>query len=351
VAVTHFAVMVLIVTFLGNSKRVLEQNSNRGRANNTALHRTPKASAFFTNWQVIGQRTLSSKSNSFFAFAACELSRYSPRLVTNMIADIHGKISRSGSSLSERLEDKLTGDIFGTIRYLPAEKLLLPFLRKAYWLDPDTHERQSLELGFNTEPDIIFWPHNYPDIEPDIMIKGTESDQKIKILIEVKYKSGLSGDDNPSESVTANESNNQLIKQALALADDFEFNRKLLIFLTEDGAYPKELLDRVSRIIESESKLHNVKLYWLSWHDIKSVVTNLIYCPLSIFEKRIVDDILQYCNRKGFRRYEYHHAKRISRWKFITQISKQKKFPSHTFALKFLLHPAKSYKKWSFAHE
>jgi hypothetical protein len=42
---------------------------------NKALHRTPKASAFFTNWQVIGQRTLSSKIKSFFAFAACELIR------------------------------------------------------------------------------------------------------------------------------------------------------------------------------------------------------------------------------------------------------------------------------------
>ena len=46
-AVTHFAVMILIVTFLGNSKRGLKQNSNRGRANNTALHRTSKAMAFF----------------------------------------------------------------------------------------------------------------------------------------------------------------------------------------------------------------------------------------------------------------------------------------------------------------
>jgi hypothetical protein len=58
VAVTHFAVMVLIVTFLGNSKRVLKHNSNRGRANNTALHRTPKASAFLTNWQFIGLKNV-----------------------------------------------------------------------------------------------------------------------------------------------------------------------------------------------------------------------------------------------------------------------------------------------------
>ena len=70
--------MVLIVTFLGNSKRVLKQNSNRGRANNTSLHRTSKASAFFVNWQIIGLKTLSFKRNSFFAFAACELNRYLP---------------------------------------------------------------------------------------------------------------------------------------------------------------------------------------------------------------------------------------------------------------------------------
>ena len=268
-----------------------------------------------------------------------------------MIADIYGKISRSGSNLSERLEDKLTGDIFGTIRYLPSEKLLLPFLRKAYWVDPDTHERQSLELVFSTEPEIIFWPHHYPGIEPDVEIKGTEVDQKIKILIEVKYKSGLSGDDNPTGSVSANESNNQLIKQAWALANDFEFNRKILIFLTEDGSYPNEILDRVSGIIERESILHNIKLYWLSWHDIHSVVTNLIFRPLSIFEKRIVDDIFQYCNRKQFRRYKYYLTKRVSQWKFKTRFGKQIKYKPHTFALNYFPRSGKSYEKWSFDHE
>jgi hypothetical protein len=269
-----------------------------------------------------------------------------------MIADIYGKISRSSSNLSERLEDKLTGDIFGVIRYLPSEQLLLPFLRKAYWLNPDTRGRQSLELEFSTEPEIIFWPHHYPGIEPDVEIKGTEFDQKIKILIEVKYKSGLSGDDNPTESVSANESNNQLIKQARALASDVEFNRKILIFLTEDGSYPKEILDRVSRILKSESKLNDIQLYWLSWHDITSVITNILICPiLSIFEKRIVDDIFQYCNRKQFRRYEYHPNKRVSRWNFKTSFSKQNKYQPHKFAFNFLLTLSESYEKWSFHHE
>ncbi|MFU1797790.1 hypothetical protein ACM1RC_28260 [Paenibacillus azoreducens] len=33
-----------------------------------------------------------------------------------MIAEIHSKISSSGSNLSNRLEDQLTGDFFGDIR-------------------------------------------------------------------------------------------------------------------------------------------------------------------------------------------------------------------------------------------
>ena len=39
-----------------------------------------------------------------------------------MIAEIHGKISSSGSNLSDRMEDKLTGNFFGNLRYLPYEK-------------------------------------------------------------------------------------------------------------------------------------------------------------------------------------------------------------------------------------
>jgi hypothetical protein len=275
---------------------------------------------------------------------------WSPKLGTIMIADIYGKISRSGANLSEKLEDKLTGDIFGAIRYLPSEKLLLPFLRKAYWLDPDTHKRKSLELEFSSEPDIIFWPRNYPGIEPDIEIKGVNSCDNIKILIEIKYKSGLSGDDNPSESVLASESNNQLIKQAWALADDYKFNRKFLIFLSEDGAYPQELLDRVTKILWSESILQTIRLYWLSWHDITSVVTDLLYCHLSVFEKRIANDILQYCNRRGFRRYEYHLTKRFSLWKFNRQISRQKSSLPRSFTLTFFLHSDNACKQWSFTN-
>ena len=46
------------------------------------------------------------------------------------IAEIHGKISETGTNLSERMEDLLTSDIFGGMRYLPAQKALISLRAK-----------------------------------------------------------------------------------------------------------------------------------------------------------------------------------------------------------------------------
>ncbi len=267
-----------------------------------------------------------------------------------MIADIYGKLSRSGSNLSEKLEDKLTGDIFGAVRYLPADKLLLPFLRKAYWLDPDNHDRKLLELEFSTEPEIAFWPHHYIGIEPDVEITGDRLHQKIKILIEVKYKSGLSSDDDCSQNVSALESNNQLIRQAKALADTVKTERKILIFLTEDGSYPRNVLDRVSRILRTEPKLSEIELFWLSWHDISEVLSFMRCCILSVFERRISDDLYRYCDRKQFRRYDYRFGKRHSSWSFKLTFDKKRTSQARPFDAGFLRHPS-VHTNWRFDHE
>lgn len=38
-----------------------------------------------------------------------------------MIAHIRGKLVKDGENLHDRLEDNLTGNAFGALRYLPAE--------------------------------------------------------------------------------------------------------------------------------------------------------------------------------------------------------------------------------------
>jgi len=47
------------------------------------------------------------------------------------IAELRGKISPTGTNLSERMEDLLTSDCLGCMRYLPAQKALVPLLRLA----------------------------------------------------------------------------------------------------------------------------------------------------------------------------------------------------------------------------
>ena len=45
-----------------------------------------------------------------------------------LIAEIKGKISNTGSNLNDRLEDNLTGNVFGTLRYISFEKGLKKIL-------------------------------------------------------------------------------------------------------------------------------------------------------------------------------------------------------------------------------
>ena len=268
-----------------------------------------------------------------------------------MIAEIYGKISNSGSNLNERLEDKLTGDIFGVLRYLPSEKLLLPFLRKAYYVDPETKKIKRLELTFSTEPKLVFWPKTYSGVEPDIEIKGLEATAKTKIFIEVKYKSGLSSDDELKEKIHPKDSNNQLVRQIRVLADESNYDKKVLVFLTEDGSYPQEILDRVIKTISVNPAFSSVGLFWLSWHELKSVTSELLHYQLPVFEKRIIEDILMYCNKKGFSRYKYYSPKNITKWKFANNIIHQKTYKSPTLTTIFNLTLRSTINsKWSYSH-
>jgi len=60
-----------------------------------------------------------------------------------------------------------------------------------------------------------------------------------------------------------------------------------------------------------------VKIYWLSWHYITSIVQNLLQTSRSIYERRIIEDILLYCQRKGFAIYEFYKPSILIKWRFI----------------------------------
>jgi hypothetical protein len=105
-----------------------------------------------------------------------------------MIAEIYHKSVDTGS------EDQLTGNVFGVLRYLPysvARQIIInsviPAATSAF-LEQSLPSEISDEWGRN----LYFWRrYAGSHTEPDIVM---ELEQAV-ILIEVKYNSDLSGDD------------------------------------------------------------------------------------------------------------------------------------------------------------
>jgi hypothetical protein len=240
-----------------------------------------------------------------------------------MLAEIHGKISSTGSNLSDRLEDQLIGDVFGTLRYIDPRVGLLPFLASSYCLSNDN---QQLHPNFSNAQiqQIRFWPW-IVEAEPNVLIELSEdSDQGLVILIEAKYYSPLSSDDPPDDALTPDEpsnselanvypnensspgeSQNQLIRQMRGMRAMYRRHRRVQIFLTTDRVYPRDLLSRVRGLADIEG-LGDTELYWLCWHDLPAVLQQALQKRDAWSSERdgiILNDLLLLCERKGFGRF------------------------------------------------
>lgn len=152
-----------------------------------------------------------------------------------MIAEIYNKISQTGSNLSDRLEDKLTGDFFGTVRYLPFEigmKLVLSSVR----FNDKTRdaEWQQLISGWEGHPgQFNFW-HRHSEGEIDLLLRL----HNVVVGIEVKYLSGISSEDEETEQIISlEESKNQLARYARMLDDIGGELPKFLVFFSAISYY------------------------------------------------------------------------------------------------------------------
>ncbi len=245
-----------------------------------------------------------------------------------MIAEIHGKIASTGSNLSDRLEDQLTGDVFGSLRYLDSSAALLPYLVSSYFLSSELKRHHPDNFMGARLKEILFWPW-VDAAEPDILLKlELNGHKECVICIEAKYYSGLSSDDYPefpsregehslrqgspdrNESSTREESHNQLVRQMRGMKKVYPQRRRVQIFLTADRIYPNEVLSRVRQRSDLEG-LNDTEIYWLSWHDLPAIL-RISYeggAQLSERERIIVRDLLSLCERKGFGRFsrmEFH---------------------------------------------
>ena len=224
------------------------------------------------------------------------------------IAEIHGKISDAGTNLSERMEDLLTSDVFGCLRYLPPEIALLPFLQTARSI----HGR---DLQFGAEilrVHTSFWPWlKFSDripCEPDLVL-GLEVESGLVhlVMVEAKYYSGLSseeGEDVAPQNQLARELDNlnATTPATLKWGPGLRVASRTLLFVTADLAMPRTDLAAAFDEFRRKRK-QEVDILWTSWRSLPSILEDSLATERDPGSRAVLEDMLALLLRKGLVRF------------------------------------------------
>ena len=216
-----------------------------------------------------------------------------------MIAEIKGKLSQTGYNLNENLEDNLTGNFFGALRYIPFDLALRNILSAG------VHPREVGDLigkiSANFWSDKIeFWPYD-KEGEIDALLNFDDT----IIGIEVKYSSGLSSDDDidnstmiDKQSVEAEDSKNQLSRESRIVSRKGAGKRKILLFIANSESCRTVYEDVTKRNIIS----NDVQLAYISW---QSILVELKKLKLDDrYYQVIIDDLISLLMKKGFESFK-----------------------------------------------
>lgn len=214
----------------------------------------------------------------------------------NMIAEIKGKISSSGSNLNDRLEDNLTGNVFGALRYIPFDLAMKQILVNAIYPRSLGTYIQRVQADFWNN-NIEFWPYD-EEGELDAIIDFED----ILIGIEVKFLSGLSSDDSMDFSETSketsiedekNKSQHQLSRESRIISKKGNNKKKLLIFIANSSTCSYVYEDTIKReLIESD-----VELGYITWQSFFHELTKLKLD--NEFHNLVIEDLIKLLKRKG----------------------------------------------------
>jgi len=193
------------------------------------------------------------------------------------VAEIRGKISEAGTNLSERMEDLLTSDIFGCVRYLPPQNVLLPFFRSAH----SCHGTTLTVLDKIIEVHYSFWPwlklSGRIPCEPYVVLGlETEGSQVHLVLVEAKYYSGLSSQEDeraePNDQLARELDNLDAVSCAtLGWRTHLEIASRALLFVTQDMGIPRDLL--VQSLAEyARKRKRDGDIFWASWRFLPSIL-------------------------------------------------------------------------------
>ena len=219
-----------------------------------------------------------------------------------MIAEIKGKLWQTGHNLNESLEDNLTGNFFGALRYIPFDLALRKILSAGEYPSRIGELIGKISADFWSDK-IEFWPYD-KEGEMDAFLNFDDT----IIGIEVKYASGLSSDDaidNSSmidkQSVEAEDSKNQLSRESRIVSRKGECKTKILLFIANRESCRNVYNDVVNRNIIS----NDVQLAYISW---QTILVELEKLKLDDrYYRVIIDDLISLLTKKGFESFKDMH--------------------------------------------
>jgi hypothetical protein len=200
-------------------------------------------------------------------------------------AQLRGKLTRS----EENLEDLLTSNVFGSIKYLQPEEALIPLLtssKDCSGLASFSASQQVLSVDYS------FWPwiqeEGCKGCEPDVLLTMQLSDrQKIIVLVEAKYLSDKSSEADEQRAPT-----DQLAREwdNLTHLANREKATPILLYVTADFGYPrKSIEDSQQEYLQKRKEKMNV--FWISWRKFPS-----LFCNSKL---EILRDLVEVLRRQG----------------------------------------------------
>lgn len=218
-----------------------------------------------------------------------------------MISEIFGKLSSSGNNLHERLEDNLTGNVFGALRYIPFDKAMKPIIVNAVYPKSIADIINGIHAHY-WDSNIKFWPYD-EEGELDALIEFDD----VIIGIEVKYLSGLSSDDyiDCSESSIYNSAEyeqklsfHQLSRESRIVSKRGSKKKKILIFIADSSSCRYVYKDTIKRNLIKK----DVDLGYVSWQALLIELSKLTLD--NEFYRLIIGDLIKLLKRKGFDQFK-----------------------------------------------
>ena len=223
-----------------------------------------------------------------------------------MIAELHNKISKTGSNLSDRLEDQLTGNFFGSLRYLPFDIGIKPILQESVFPEKLLDCLYAFRIE-EWDSKIHFWKNfAWEGTEPDVVIDLGD----LVILVEVKLDSGLSSDDDSDTVYEAglklenkyDESCNQLVRESKLLISKYPNVKKRVLLLLAKETPATEIYKDVSRRYGESIKASGVDFGYITWQKALTALRK-ISCA-DAFQRLIKQDLDDLLTLKGFEQFD-----------------------------------------------